>query len=100
MAFKTGHKKKGGRTKGVKNKLQTELRERIAKQFPGYCPVEALCRIAENPITELQYKVQANKEVAQYIYPKLKSIDHNHGGQEGNPVITQVEVIFKKPKVE
>lgn len=93
---KPGSIKTGGRKKGTPNKESQSLIERIKQKFPNYCPVEGLCMIAMDPETELQYKLQAHKEVAQYIYPKLKSIDHNHGGQDGNPISMNMEVTFIK----
>lgn len=89
-----GTVKTGGRKKGTTNKDKQELRDRIRSKYPDYCPVEAMCKIAQDPLTEIAYQVQCNKEVAQYIYPKLKSIDHNHGGQEGNPIKASLEVKF------
>jgi DNA invertase Pin-like site-specific DNA recombinase len=91
---KPGTKKTGGRKKGSLDKPKQELIERIRQKFPDYCPVEAMCIIASDMGNEVSIRLSASKEVSQYIYPKLKSIDHNHGGQNGNPIITSLEVKF------
>lgn len=83
-----GLAKTGGRQKGSKNKLDLELKTRIAEKYPNYCPVEAMCLIAIDPETELKYKLLASKEVAQYVYPKLKSIEHSN--KDGEAFVVQV----------
>lgn len=95
---KPGSPKTGGRKKGSLDKPKQELIYRIKAKFPNYCPVEAMCIIAQDFENETSLRLSASKEVAQYIYPKLKSIDHNHGGQEDNPIKTSLEVVFIKAK--
>lgn len=100
MAKAIGSKKSGGRKAGTPNKDKKELIERIKEKFPDYCPVEAMCKVGEDILEKPELRMTAHKEVAQYIYPKLKSIDHNHGGQADNPIKASLEVRFIKSKVE
>lgn len=94
MAKALGSAKTGGRKKGVPNKNKIALIERIKEKFPGYCPIEKMCEIALNPINEINIRLTANKEVAQYIYPKLKSIEHK--GENGEPITSSLQVSFVK----
>ncbi len=89
MAFKEGHKKKGGRQKGTLNKDKGSLRERLEEKFPGFCPIELMCQIAQDPVQEYQLRLQAAKEIAQYIYPKLKSVEHKGEGMSTTIVIQE-----------
>lgn len=100
MARPCGGGRLGGRKKGTPNKESKVLIDRIKEKYPHYCPVEAMCEIALDKLNEVNIRLTANKEVSQYIYPKLKSIDHNHGGQEGNPIKANLEVVFIKSKAE
>jgi len=79
MAFEPGHKSVGGRKKGVPNKNKQELLERVKEKYPDYCPIEAMCKIAIDKKNEVTVRLQASKEVASYIYPKLKSVEHTGG---------------------
>jgi hypothetical protein len=67
--------RRGGRTSGTANKDKAALRAMVNAAFPDWDPVLAMAKIAtttDDPMMELQ----ACKEVAQYIHPKLKSIEH------------------------
>ena len=67
-------KKTGGRIKGTPNKNSSQLVQLIAERYPNYHPVVALVDIA-NTSTEVAIQLQANKEVAKYVCPQLKSIE-------------------------
>lgn len=81
-------KKTGGRTKGTANKVKQELLNRINEKYPDYCPIEAMCEIAIDIQNEIHIRLQASKEVAQYIYPKLKSVEHSDKDGVRNKVVT------------
>jgi hypothetical protein len=81
----------GGRTKGIPNKSTKELIDRIKEKYEGYCPVEAMCEIALDPTSEPSIKLMANKEVAQYLYPKRKAIQHSLDEGGAIPVINIIE---------
>lgn len=86
--FQKGHKKTGGKVKGVVNKEKQALIDLINQEFPGYSPVVAMAKIANNELNELSIRFNAHKEVAQYVHPKLKSIEHSN--KDGDPFIVQV----------
>lgn len=56
----------------------------LSERFPDYHPVMAMAEIANDPAVELDVRFQAHKEVAQYIEPKRKAVEHT--GSEGGPV--------------
>ncbi len=91
-------RKTGGRTKGTPNADKTELLEaiRLAVKDKKYHPVVQLALVATNeevvtrvlklpngqevpievPRISDELKVTAAKEIAQYVSPKLKAIEH------------------------
>ncbi len=71
-----GLPKTGGRKKGSKNKIDTELKARLAEKYSDWCPVEAMCDIAKKA-RRADIKLAALKEVSQYLYPKRKAIEHS-----------------------
>jgi hypothetical protein len=78
-------KKTGGRTKGTTNKDKQALRDLLAKKFPKWDPVVAMAVIANTKGVDPAVELQACKEVAQYIHPKLKHTEHS--GQVDQRVI-------------
>lgn len=83
----SGGKRPGaGRKKGVPNKDKRALMDRIQALFPGYHPVVAMAVIANDDSGEvdLSMRFQAHKEVAQYVEPKRKAVEHT--GEGGGPV--------------
>lgn len=67
--------KTGGRQSGTPNADKKELSEMIAARFPDYHPVMAMVEMANDMKNEVTLRFQANKEVAKYVCPQLKSID-------------------------
>jgi len=75
--------KTGGRKAGTPNKNKQELLDRVHSKYPNYCPIEAMCEIAVDIENDVALRLQASKEVAQYIYPKRKAIEMSgEGGKE------------------
>jgi len=75
-----GHPKAGGRRKGTPNKDKAELLVliRAARGVPNnYHPVTHLAQIANDKTTTMQIRQRAAIEVAQYISPRLKAIEHS-----------------------
>ncbi len=72
-------RKTGGRQKGTPNKDKKELLDQLAERFPDYHPVLAMAEIANDEKAGAEMRFQAHKEVAQYVTPKLKSIEHTAG---------------------
>lgn len=75
-------KKTGGRVSGSKNKLSREMKnrfhevlEQIGTKFPEYDPLLVFAQMANDQDLEPTIRLQANKELANYLYPKRKSIE-------------------------
>ena len=85
MPFTKGTPKpKGsGRGKGTKNREHSTVHERVKKL--GHDPIRALVELAQEAQAEGDRPValQANKELLSYMYPKLRSIEHQVGNASG-----------------
>ena len=68
--------------KGTPNKDKVELRELIAQKHPGYHPVLALADIANDKKVGLDNRMMAHREVAKYMEPQLKAIEHTTGDED------------------
>ena|SRR3712207_112879 len=66
--------KRGGRNKGTPNKQTLAVAERL--EALGCDPLEAMVRIATDESVEPGIRFQAYEELAQYIYPKRKALEH------------------------
>ena len=59
--------------------LEAAIKEAVVKHFPDrdkeYHPVVEMALVGANPRIAADLRFQANREVAQYLYPKLKSLD-------------------------
>lgn len=94
-SFKPGHKKLGGRQKGTPNKASAEAQDIL--DALGCNPIEGLARIANGEglsclvylnketgeFVEYEIKpsfdqrLNAYKELAQYVAPKRKAVEHS-----------------------
>jgi len=72
---KGGKREGSGRKPGIPNKDKAALRDMVNAAFPDWDPVLAMAKIATTT-NDAAVELQACKEVAQYIHPKLKSIEH------------------------
>jgi len=77
---KPGASKTGGRKAGTPNKKTTELLDKIEafckeRGIEGYDPVIQMVEIANHDEADLPLKLNAAKEVAQYIHPKRKALE-------------------------
>jgi hypothetical protein len=68
-----GLPKTGGRQKGTPNRATAVLRDKLAAL--GCDPAEELVRIAQNPKTKDESKVQIYSSLLPYVYPKRKPVD-------------------------
>jgi hypothetical protein len=92
VKFEKGHAKVGGRQKGSPNKRTEAVRDLLARLKCD--PLEVLAHIAKGskkPLklqkgesVPLELRYQAARELAGYIAPKLKTIEHT--GPGGGPV--------------
>lgn len=79
--------RRGGRTVGTPNKDTAELVALLKSKYPKWDPVIAMAEIA-NTCNDVNTQLQAAKEVAQYIYPKRKAIEHS--GPDGQQLATLI----------
>ena len=89
---------KGGAREGSGRKrnkafLMTKLKEMYGEDFD---PIIAMCEIAVNPENDDTLKLSALKEVAGYVYPKLKSVEVT--GDADNPIATSVKIELVRPE--
>lgn len=93
--------KTGGRQTGTPNRERKSLIEMISEKYPDYHPVMAMAEIANNKKADERLRFNANKEVAKYICPQLKSMElsSNNEGQwvtGFNYIIPQSELASKE----
>ena len=77
--------RRGGRTAGTPNKDTSRLMELLSKKYPKWDPVIAMAEVANGNKADEGLRFAAAKEVAQYVYPKRKAIEHS--GKDGTPLI-------------
>ena len=72
------------RPPGRPNNNKTSLLARLKREYPGYHPVVEMARVANDKNLSEDVRFQANKEVAKYVTPQLKAIEHTGG--DGAPI--------------
>ena len=77
------------RPKGSKNQPKRALLKLIQEQYPDYHPVLEMAKVANDKGADETLRFNANKEVAQYIEPKRKAVEHT--GEDGGAL--QVEIV-------
>jgi len=70
-------KRKAGRPRGVPNADKKKLINMIQEKYPDWHPVVALADMAHDENLDDNIRFNATKEVASYVTPKLKSIEHS-----------------------
>ena len=73
MSSKGGARPGAGRPKGIPNKRTKEIAERLAELDCD--PIEGMAMIANDTTLDHSLRLQAFKELAQYVAPKRKSVD-------------------------
>ena len=76
--------------KGSPNKNKQALILLLQKKYPEWHPVVQLADIANNKELDIKLRFDAAKEVAQYVTPKLKAVEHS-----GDMGPTKIEVSWK-----
>ena len=68
--------KTGGRKSGTPNKKTIAVQEQMERL--GFDPIESMIEICNQAMTEKNYALagQMAKELAQYVYPKRKAVEH------------------------
>lgn len=80
----------GGRPKGAVNRPKQRLLARLEAKFPEWDPVIAMAERANDESLDDRLRFDAEKEVASYIYPKMRSVEHI--GEDGAPF----QIVIKK----
>lgn len=84
---------KRGRPLGSKNKPRgLAALKAVREKFPDYDPLVHLAEIATDETQEMHLRMQASKEVVQYLYPKLKHTEVT--GMDGAPIHQRLKVVF------
>ena len=86
--------RRGGRQAGTPNKATADLQAKLSAL--GCDPLEGLARIAMNPRTPVGIQVRCLAELAQYVLPKRKAIEHT--GEDGNALTIHVTGIRPTPE--
>ena len=63
------------RPKGVPNKPKRALLRLIQEKYPGYNPAMELVKVAMDTEADENMRFSANKELLQYLEPKLKAVE-------------------------
>ena len=67
--------KTGGRSKGTPNKRTQEVVDKLREL--GCDPIEGMAHIASDESVDLPLRAQMLKELAQYVAPKRKAVEHS-----------------------
>ena len=81
------------RPAGLPNKNKQALIKLLQDKYPDYHPVLSMADIANDETNDLPTRFNAHREVAQYVTPKLKAVEHT-GHVEGTvymPVIKRFD---------
>jgi hypothetical protein len=70
-------KKTGGRQKGTRNKRTQDVIDRL--EALGCDPIEGMAQIAMDETNSAELRGRMYAELAQYVAPKLKAIEHSGG---------------------
>lgn len=81
--------KTGGRVKGTPNRMTKDVMEML--QSLGCNPIEGMARIAMDPNNTPELRGKMCAELAQYVYPKRKSLEGVPGGE---PIQHKVKIEF------
>jgi len=80
--------KTGGRKRGTPNKKTVAVQEQMEQL--GFDPIESMIEICNQAMSDKNYALagQMAKELAQYVYPKRKAVEHTSGEPTEWPQIT------------
>lgn len=89
--------KNGGRQSGTPNKKTQAISDLLFDKYPEYHPILALAEIANDLTQDVTIRLQANKEVAKYICPQLKSIESKQEKENITIRVVRTPTVFKLP---
>jgi hypothetical protein len=91
-------RKTGGRIKGTPNKGTLAVAERL--EAIGCDPIEGMARIAMDPETPIDLRAKLYSELAQYVAPKRKPIEHTGGSTGVGPMLGLLAIPMKESMPE
>jgi hypothetical protein len=91
-------RKTGGRVKGTPNKETLAVAERL--EAIGCDPLEGMARIAMDINTPIEVRAKLYRELAQYIAPKRKAIEHTGDPTGTGAALGLLVVPMKEPRSE
>lgn len=79
-------------TKLQKQREKYYLQELLEREFPDYNPIYAMCELAQDELVDPEIRFKCHKEIASYLYPKLKSVETvvHKVEHEGRKTLSQV----------
>ena len=91
MAFTPGAPKPpgSGRKKGTRNKITQEVAERLEEL--GCDPIAGMALLAADHNNSPELRGRMYAELAQYLYPKRKAVEHGADGQE---IVVEFRSVF------
>lgn len=96
-----GRREGAGRKKGSKNKKTMSMLKLLEEKYHDYDPVIAMIEIAQDESNDIDIRLRAHKEVAGYIHPKLRQMDHTVEGKiEISDIHLAIEWHNKTPSIE
>lgn len=86
-------RKTGGRVAGTPNRKTRDIADLL--ESLDCDPIRGMARIAMNKKTRPELRGRMFAELAQYVYPKRKAIEHT--GATDAPIQSRHELIFVRP---
>jgi hypothetical protein len=88
-------KKTGGRKRGVPNRLTAAVIERLAELDCD--PIEGMAKIAADENAPIEVRARMYSELAQYIAPKRRAIDHDLSPTAADAMMPRIIEIVAGP---
>jgi hypothetical protein len=70
-----GARTNAGRPQGSRNKRTLAVLDKLESAAPDYCPIAELAKIAQDPETPLNLRIDCHKTIASYTVPKIKPFE-------------------------
>lgn len=87
-----GIPKTGGRQKGTPNKATLEVAQKLAAW--GYDPFKGMVKLATDPSVAPDIQARMHSELAQYIAPKRKAVEHS--GPNGDAIEHAIDLTARE----
>ena len=81
---------KGGRPKGSINMRSQGLLAQLRRKFPGFDPIMEMAKIAIDQQHTPELRLQASKEIAKYVYPTLRAVEHSGGTDDAMEITVRI----------